>query len=125
MNKYPNPIMFEHQISSFDFPDTLYGFLNFITQDETGVFSKYKNFEKSLKNLYYHTNPNEFCESYKIFVEEKKNDSNRKYLCGDDKKIKTIIEGIYKIVKSCEKDPSDNRPPYFIFGLILWLNIWH
>ena len=32
---------------------------------------------------------------------------------------------VYNEVKESEQNPNDTREPYFVFGLIIWLLIWH
>ena len=103
------------------------GKFNEITQDANGNFKGYSiTFKKSLNNLYYNSNPEEFYKIYKSHVEGRKNDSKRQYFYGDDKTIKNTIKRIYKNVdERIMMDRSNTRPAYYVFGLNVWLNIWH
>ena len=106
---------------------SVYQFLDFITLDDRGEFNKgYSiNFKEALNDLYYNSNPDEFYKIYKSHVEGRKNNSKRQYFYGDDKTIKKTIKRIYKNVNERMMDRSNTKQAYYVFGLNVWLNIWH
>ena len=114
--------------NEFEYTDTLDGFLDFITQDTHGRFGTvYHNFENCLRNAYYDMQPENFFNIYKNFINlfDGCCQCDRAFLEGSDEKILYNIKQVYNEAKEVEQNPDDTREPYFVFGLILWLLIWH
>ena len=110
------------------YPDTPYGFFDFITQDEKGIISeKHREFKNTLKTLYYDSTPEEFEELYNNFIKSggQKNRINRRFIDGvyGETRLKAI-KRIYNTTKVFERNPEDTRDPRFVFILQLWLNTW-
>ena len=110
------------------YPDTPYGFFDFITQDEEGFISeKQRQFKNALNTLYYHYSPEEFEELYTDFTKScgQKNRINRRFINGvyGETRLKAI-KRIYNTTRAFERNPEDTRDPRFVFVLQLWLDAW-
>ena len=110
------------------FPDTINGFLDYITQDENGeIASMHINFRNTLTNIYYNYTPEEFEILYNNFILNHANVNriNRRFLtCIYGETRLNTIKRIYNITKTCEMNEQDARDPRYIFTLQFWLNTW-
>lgn len=110
------------------YPDTPYGFFDFITQDNQGIISeKYLEFGNALNTLYYDSSPEEFEELYNNFIKtgRQENRITRRYIDGlyGETRLKAI-KRIYNTTKAFERNPEDTRDPRFVFIRQLWLDTW-
>ena len=110
------------------YPDTPYGFFDFITQDEEGIISeKHQEFKNTLNKLYYHSTPEEFVELYNNFIKTggQENRITRRFIDGvyGETRLKAI-KRIYNTTRAFERNPEDTRDPRFVFILQFWLNTW-
>ena len=121
---------FSHKNTEFNrqYPDTPYGFFDFISQDEEGIISvKHKEFENALNTLYYHSTPEEFVELYNNFIKTsgQENRIARRFINGvyGETRLKAI-KRIYNTTRAFEKNPKDTREPIFVLVFLIWFNTW-
>jgi len=110
------------------FPDTIYGFINFITQDENGVITQiHDRFNDTLHTIYYYMTPEHFYNHYISFINMLPRHERwyRNFLHGyQNETVNNCIQRIFNKTRGEHANIEDNRDPRFIFVLNIWLELW-
>lgn len=113
----------------FTYPDTVSGFLDYITKDQEGKIAIFcEKFRNTITTLYHDTTPEQFVDIYKIFKRDNLiSDTHlRKFIYYDqnDEQLLDSVKRVYASTKHSESSETNKHPPCFMFTLNLWLEIW-